>query len=403
MKISPSTAKGVMMAPPSKSMAHRHLICAALAGGKSVINNIDLSEDIKATLGCIKQLGASAEIVAGEGANQIVVQGAGKKAFDGAEKLFNCNESGSTLRFFIPLAMLSGAHAKFIGSEVLMTRPLSVYETICQQQNIKLVHVEGGIEVEGKLSSGVFEVPGNISSQFITGLLFTLPLLEGDSKIILTESVESKPYIDMTLQVQKEFGIKADWENENTLVVPGGQTYLAHDGAVEGDYSNAAFFEALNYIGGSVEVQGLRKDSLQGDKVYLELFKELAAGNAKIDISDCPDLGPILLTMAAALNGGEFTGTKRLAIKESNRGAVMCQELAKFGIKSLQEENRIVIYPGKPVKPVETVLGHNDHRIVMSMATLLTVTGGQIEGVEAVRKSLPDYFERVRRLGIKAE
>ncbi len=403
MKISPSTAKGVMMAPPSKSMAHRHLICAALAGGKSVINNIDLSEDIKATLGCIKQLGASAEVVAGEGANQIVVQGAGKKAFDGAEKLFNCNESGSTLRFFIPLAMLSGAPAKFIGSEVLMTRPLSVYETICQQQNIKLVHVEGGIEVEGKLSSGVFEVPGNISSQFITGLLFTLPLLEGDSKIILTESVESKPYIDMTLQVQKEFGIKADWENENTLVVPGGQTYLAHDGAVEGDYSNAAFFEALNYIGGSVEVQGLRKDSLQGDKVYLELFKELAAGNAKIDISDCPDLGPILLTMAAALNGGEFTGTKRLAIKESNRGAVMCQELAKFGIKSLQEENRIVIYPGKPVKPVETVLGHNDHRIVMSMATLLTVTGGQIEGVEAVRKSLPDYFERVRKLGIKAE
>lgn len=403
MVISPSTAKGVMMAPPSKSMAHRHLICAALAGGKSVINNIDLSEDIKATLGCIKQLGASAEIVAGEGANQIVVQGAGKKAFDGSEKLFNCNESGSTLRFFIPLAMLSGAPAKFIGSEVLMTRPLSVYETICQQQNIKLVHVEGGIEVEGKLSSGVFEVPGNISSQFITGLLFTLPLLEGDSKIILTESVESKPYIDMTLQVQKEFGIKADWENENTLVVPGGQTYLAHDGAVEGDYSNAAFFEALNYIGGSVEVQGLRKDSLQGDKVYLELFKELAAGNAKIDISDCPDLGPILLTMAAALNGGEFTGTKRLAIKESNRGAVMCQELAKFGIKSLQEENRIVIYPGKPVKPVETVLGHNDHRIVMSMATLLTVTGGQIEGVEAVRKSLPDYFERVRKLGIKAE
>ena len=228
MKISPSTAKGVMMAPPSKSMAHRHLICGALANGKSVINNIDLSEDIKATLGCIKQLGASAEVVAGEGANQIIVEGAGDFIKNGARgtdpvknRLFNCNESGSTLRFFIPLAMLSGAPAKFIGSQVLMTRPLSVYETICQQHNIKLVHVEGGIEVEGKLNSGIFEVPGNISSQFITGLLFTLPLLEGDSKIVLTESVESKPYIDMTLQVQKEFGIKADWENENTLVVPG--------------------------------------------------------------------------------------------------------------------------------------------------------------------------------------
>jgi len=404
MKISPSTAKGKMIAPPSKSMAHRYLISAALAEGKSVISNIDLSEDIKATLGCIKQLGADAEVVTGEEANQIVVQGAGSKVFESAaDRLFNCNESGSTLRFFIPLAMLSPSPAKFIGSEVLMTRPLSVYETICEQQKIKLAHVTGGIEVEGKLSSGVFEVPGNISSQFITGLLFALPLLKGDSKIVLTESVESKPYIDMTLQVQKEFGINAVWENENTLVVPGGQFYRSFDGAVEGDYSNAAFFEALNYLGGSVEVTGLREDSLQGDKVYLELFKRLSEGNAKIDISDCPDLGPILLTMAAALHGGEFTGTKRLAIKESNRGAVMCEELAKFGIKSLQEENRIIIYPGKPVAPAETVLGHNDHRIVMSMATLLTVTGGQIEGVEAVRKSLPDYFDRVRKLGIKAE
>ena len=181
-----------------------------------------------------------------------------------------------------------------------MTRPLSVYETICQQQNIKLVHVEGGIEVEGKLNSGIFEVPGNISSQFITGLLFTLPLLEGDSKIVLTESVESKPYIDMTLQVQKEFGIKADWENENTLVVPGGQTYLAHDGAVEGDYSNAAFFQALDILGGDVCVEGLNPDSLQGDKVCGSMLELLKNGRPELDISQCPDLGPVLFAAAAS-------------------------------------------------------------------------------------------------------
>ncbi len=396
------------MAPPSKSMAHRNLICAALADGRSIINNIDLSEDIKATLGCIRQLGADAQIVSGENANQIIVQGAGKAiaesisgdSSNSGKRNFNCNESGSTLRFFIPLAMLSKAPAGFVGSEVLMTRPLSVYEDICKEQNIKLEHVKCGIEVEGQLHPGVFTVPGNISSQFITGLLFSLPLLNGDSKIVLTESVESKPYIDMTLQVQKAFGIKAQWESENTLVVPGNQKYIASDETVEGDYSNTAFFEALTTLGGKVQVQGLKEDSLQGDKVYISLFKELSKGFAKIDISDCPDLGPILFAVAAALHGGEFTGTKRLKIKESNRGAVMCEELAKFGIKTLQEENRIIIYEGTPIRPAETVNGHNDHRIVMSMATLMTLTGGKIEGVNAVRKSLPDYFKRIRKLGI---
>ncbi|MCQ2591356.1 MAG: 3-phosphoshikimate 1-carboxyvinyltransferase [Treponema sp.] len=410
MIIRPSKAKGVMVAPPSKSMAHRHLICAALAEGTSVINNIDLSEDIKATLGCIKQLGANAEIKG----NQIVVQGAGsflgnqksssnnttKKNDENPTRLFDCNESGSTLRFFIPLAMLSDSPAKFIGSEVLMTRPLSVYETICQLQGIKLQPVSGGIEVQGKLKSGEFQVPGNISSQFITGLLFTLPLLSGDSTIILTESVESKPYIDMTLQVQRDFGIKAEWKNENTLLVKGNQHYVAHNGAVEGDYSNAAFFEALNTLGGNVTIQGLKEDSLQGDKVYLQYFNQLKEAYCSVDISDCPDLGPILFTVAAALNGGEFTGTKRLKIKESNRGAVMCQELAKFGIKTLQEENRIIIYEGELHKPEETVFGHNDHRIVMSMATLMTITGGKIDGVGAVKKSLPDFFKRIKALGI---
>ena len=410
MIVKKSEAKGKLIAPPSKSMAHRYLICAALAEGKSVIHNIDLSEDIKATLGCIKQLGASAEI---EG-DTIIVNGKSdspsEKGISDAknasfasstERLFNCNESGSTLRFFIPISLLSMEKSRFIGSKVLMTRPLTVYEEICRNQGIAFKATENGIETKGLLKSGDFTVPGNISSQFITGLLFTLPLLNGDSKIILTNSVESKPYIDMTLQVQEIFGIKARWENETTLFVPGNQKYIAKKAAVEGDYSNSAFFEAFNYLSGNVQVEGLNEKSLQGDKIYLEYFKKLSEGFCTLDISDCPDLGPILFTMAAALHGGEFTGTKRLQIKESDRGRVMCEELAKFGVKTLREENRIIIYEGKPVQPEKIIEGHNDHRIVMSMVTLLTVTGGKIHGIEAVRKSLPDYIKRIKNLGIE--
>ena len=396
MIINPSKAKGKMTAPPSKSMAHRHLICAALAQGKSVIHNIDLSEDIKATLSCIEQMGVKSEIA---GSTITVYGNEAIKCSASENRIFNCNESGSTLRFFIPLAMLSGSKSFFIGSDVLMTRPLSVYEDICRKQNILLEH-KNGIAIEGTLKADDFVIPGNISSQFITGLLFALPLLDKDSTITLTESVESRPYINMTLQVQKEFGIKAEWRGENKLYIPGNQKYGAADTFVEGDYSNAAFFEALNTLGGDIEIEGLKPDSLQGDKIYLQYFEELKKGFASLDISDCPDLGPVLFTLAAALHGGEFTGTKRLKIKESNRGQVMCEELAKFGVKTQQEENRIIIYAGELHRPEEKICGHNDHRIVMSMAVLLTITGGEIVGTEAVRKSLPDFFERIRKLGI---
>lgn len=400
MKIYPSKANGKVTAPPSKSMAHRYLICAALSNGKSEIHNIVLSEDVKATLQCISQLGASAKIEN----DTIFVEGCGSKIFSenlNVERIFNCNESGSTLRFFIPLALLSLKKANFIGSKVLMTRPLSVYEDICKKQKIKLERKNEGIEVEGKLKPGEFEIPGNISSQFISGLLFTLPLLNGDSKIILTNSIESKPYINMTLQVQNEFGIKSKWENENTLSILGNQRYEAKSATVEGDFSNAAFLDVFNFLGGKVCVSGLNEESLQGDKIYKKYFAELEKGFAKIDISDCPDLGPILFTLAAAKHGGEFLGTKRLEIKESNRGKVMCNELAKFGVKTLQEENRILIYEGKLSSPSQIVFGNNDHRIVMSLVTLLSVTGGEIEGTDAVKKSFPDYFEKIEKLGIK--
>lgn len=402
MKIYPSNANGIITAPPSKSMAHRYLICAALSDGISEIHNIAFSEDIKATLQCIEQLGAFAKIEN----DTVFVNGCGSKILSGNfenERIFNCNESGSTLRFFIPLAMLSEKKSNFFGSKVLMTRPLSVYEDICKNQKIKLEHKNEGIQIEGKLKSGIFEIPGDISSQFITGLLFALPLLNGNSKIILTNSIESKPYINMTLQVQNEFGIKTKWENENTLLILGNQSYNKQSATVEGDYSNAAFLDVFNFLGGNVQVQGLKKDSLQGDKIYLEYFEKLKNDFSTLDISDCPDLGPILFVLASANHGGEFTGTKRLKIKESNRGEVMCKELAKFGVKSVQEENRIVIYKENLSSPKEIIFGHNDHRIVMSMVTLLSLVGGEIEGTDAVKKSFPDYFEKIKSLGIKFE
>lgn len=402
MKIYPSIAKGTIIAPPSKSMAHRYLICAGLSNGVSTIHNIDLSEDIKATINCLKQIGADITIKN----NTAIIKGIGNKLLERNNATFNCNESGSTLRFFIPIALLSSAKAIFSGSETLLSRPLSVYETIFSEQKIKYEHSIDSIIIQGKLNSGIFTIPGNISSQFISGLLFALPLLQKDSKIILTDSIESKPYILMTQQVLIDFGIVTEWTNSNEIFIKGNQQYKSIEKTVEGDFSNAAFFDAFNFLNGNVTVTGLNNKSLQGDKVYLDLFNQLKNWNnesSPIDISNCPDLGPILLTLAAALNGGIFTGTQRLKIKESDRGNVMCQELLKFGVKSKIETNTITIIKSSIHEPEEIINGHNDHRIVMSLATLLTVTGGIINGTEAVNKSLPDYFERIKSLGIKFE
>lgn len=398
MIIRPSVAKGKISAPPSKSMAHRYLICAALADDTSIITNIDLSEDIKATIGCIEQLGKSVEVERDGEKNKVTVRMTNHLSAE--TRRFFCNECGSTLRFFVPVAMLDGKQSLFTGSNVLMSRPMGIYEDICKEQGISFVRKNGSFEISGKLKPFDFKIPGNISSQFITGLLFVLPLLEGNSKISLTECVESKPYIDMTIQVQSEFGIKIEWLDEKTIFIQGNQKYRAINAGIEGDYSNSAFFAALNTFGSDICIEGLKSDSMQGDKIYIPYFEQLKSGFSTLDISDCPDLGPILFVVAAIHHGGEFTGTKRLKIKESDRGTVMCAELAKFGIKTLQEENRIVIYEGSPEMPKETVFGHNDHRIVMAFSVLMTLTGGKLDGVGAVKKSFPEFFNAIRKLGI---
>ena len=427
--INSSIAKGTVKAPPSKSMAHRYIICAALSDRVSVITNVDYSEDIKATIDCIKALGARVDV--GESSvtidgRETVIQKLLRKSDmsdkqDISEIDFMCRESGSTMRFFMGIAMTLPVTANFYGSETLRNRPFGIYESILNStdkadlQKSKddkddkscgnecfFKRLDDKISIKGGLKENDFEIAGNISSQFVTGLLLSLSLRKEGGTITLIPPVESRSYINMTIQAMREFGIDVKWDSENKLRVKAEQTYTSKDIEVEGDYSNAAFLDAFNYIGGEVKVEGLNAESLQGDKVYRECFEKLKAEKATIDIADCPDLGPVLFAVAAANHGGVFTSTARLKIKESDRGSVMCEELAKLGIQTRMEENRIEIGCGLKA-PTEAINGHNDHRIVMSMTLLLSLTGGTITESEAVRKSYPGFFDDIKSLGINAD
>lgn len=394
--IKKSVAKGKVCAPPSKSMAHRMLIGAGLSKGESIIKGISDSEDMKATLDCLVALGAKCEI---EG-DTVKVIGADLKNLPENPHL-KCRESGSTLRFFIPLCLMADKEVALSGSEYLFSRPLGVYEEICRKQGIDFNLGCAGLKVKGVLKSDNFRIKGNISSQFITGLLFVLPLLESDSTITLIPPVESLSYINLTIQALKIFGVDILWQDEKTLYIKGNQTYTAVEGEVEGDYSNAAFFEALNTLGGEVEVEGLLSDSLQGDRVYKKYFPALLKGTPTINISDCPDLGPVLFALSGAKHGAIFTGTKRLRLKECDRASAMAEELSKFGIATTVKEDSVVVYPHDFHPPAEVLQGHNDHRIVMALAVLCTLTGGEIEGAQAVRKSMPDFFEKIKTIGVE--
>lgn len=415
--INQSIAKGTVKAPPSKSMAHRYIICAGLCDKVSTISNVDYSEDIKATIDCIKALGARVDV----GESSVSIDGREtviKKLLkisnetptsdksdmsdkqDISEIDFLCRESGSTMRFFMGIAMTLPVTANFYGSETLRNRPFGIYESILNSaDNCFFKRLDDKISIKGGLKENDFEIAGNISSQFVTGLLLSLSLRKEGGTITIIPPVESRSYIDMTIQAMREFGIDVKWDSENKLRVEANQTYNSKDIEVEGDYSNAAFLDAFNYLGGEVKVEGLNAESLQGDKVYKECFEKLKAEKAIIDIADCPDLGPVLFAVAAANHGGVFTSTARLKIKESDRGSVMCEELDKFGIKTHMEENSIEIGNGLKA-PGEGVNGHNDHRIVMSLSLLLSLTGGTITEAEAVRKSYPGFFDDIQKLGI---
>lgn len=395
VRITPGAAFGQVSAPPSKSMAHRLLICAGLCEGSSVIHGISLCEDVLATMDCLRALGIECHV----DGSTVTVHGCDiRKAIP--NNALSCRESGSTLRFLIPVAMLCQRNVMFLGAPSLMQRPMSVYEEIAKEKGIFYLQDGQSIVARGPLPSGEYHVVGNISSQFLSGLLFALPLTDGDSKIVITSSVESRSYIQLTVEALKEFGIHVEWTDDHTLFIPGKQSYLAHETTVEGDYSNAAFLDALNLFGGSVTVDNLNPESLQGDSVYRTYFDMLSKGTPTIHIGDCPDLGPILFAVAAAKNGGIFNGTRRLKIKESDRAAAMAEELKKFGTSVTVYEDTVVVYPADFHAPEERLDGHNDHRIVMALSVLLTVTGGTLNGAEASKKSFPDFFDVLRELNL---
>lgn len=391
-----STARGRITAPPSKSILHRYIICASLSEGQSTVDNVDLSKDIEASLNCAGALGAKTVI---EG-KKITISGMDKNAITGPVR-FDCNESGSTMRFFMGIAMGLGCDSLFYGSETLLGRPMGIYEDICSDQGILFERYPDHIRISGKLKPGTFEVPGNISSQFITGLLFALPMLDKESTIRIIPPVESGSYIDLTLDALRLFGIEIISDSDYEYRIPGGQRYTSTDTVAEGDQSNAAFLDAFNLFGGDVKVEGLKDDSLQGDRVYSNLFEKLKGTEACIDISDCPDLGPVLMGVAALKNGAVFTGTKRLKIKESDRGSVMCMELSKMGVRTQMEEDRITVFKSDYHAPDTTVDSHNDHRIAMTFSVLLSVTGGMVDGAEAVKKSYPGFYDDISSLGIE--
>ncbi len=395
VKILPSKTSGEVSAPPSKSFAHRYLIGSVLSRGKCVIKNIADSDDISATLSCIEQLGGS---VTKDG-NIVTVIPTNEKQIENA--VFDCKESGSTLRFFIPVVLATGAkNCTFLGSERLLARGIKEYEKLFENSDVKIKSDEKSIEVNGTLSAGNYEISGEVSSQYTTGMLFALSVLDGKSTLKITGNAESRAYVDMTIKVLKDFGADITETEKNFFEINGKGRLSPGEFTVEGDWSNAAFLIALSRLVGTISVSGLNENSVQGDRFCTAAFDALDGENAEIDLKDCPDLAPILFSYAAYKNGGKFINTRRLRVKESDRANVMAEELKKFGANVKVYENSVEIEKTQLKPLIVPLCGHNDHRIVMALSVLAAVFGAEIDGAEAVNKSYPDFFRVIKKAGV---
>lgn len=394
--IKPCKLHGAIDAPPSKSMAHRYLIGAALSTEICTLEDVDYSEDILATIDCLKALGT--KIIIED--DKVTIDGSGFMQVE--NPVLECRESGSTLRFLIPLSLCLGKSVTLRGSQRLFERPLGIYENLCVEKGFIFQKDKDSLNVCGTLEGGVYELRGDISSQFITGLLFALIYLGKESEIHIIPPFESRSYVNLTISALKSFGANVDFVDEYKIKI-GKSRMNGYSGKIEGDYSNAAFLDAFNHIGSEVSVTNLHPQSLQGDKVYQDYFKQIAEGTPTLDISDCPDLGPVLIALAAMKNGAIFTGTERLKVKESNRGLAMHEELVNLGGGLIFGDNVITV-PKQDLRYKGTVLsGHNDHRIVMALSVILSNIGGSINGAEAIKKSYPGFFDDIKKLGAEVE
>ena len=418
LKIFPSKLKGEVKIPPSKSMAHRAIICAALSDGLCIIENIDYSDDIIATIDAMNSLGAT--IVKYK--HHIEVIGAFGNVKQAKEtRIIDCNESGSTLRFLVPISLLFEGSSKFIGRGNLGKRPLTTYYNIFDNQGIEYSYEKENLNliVNGKLQPGTFEVEGNVSSQFITGLLFTLPLLKEDSKIVITTEMESKGYIDLTLRAMNDFGIEIINNNYKEFIIKGNQKYNARNYRVEGDYSQAAFFLCADSLGNDVLCKALDLNSLQGDKEIIDILERMnvvfnandtgVMGITKdelvstvIDGSQCPDIIPVLTAVAALSKGTtEIINAGRLRIKECDRLAAVTSELNKLGANIVEKEDGLIVTGVEKLQGGVEVWSHKDHRIAMTLAIASTRCEEPIiiQDYECIAKSYPHFFDDFKALG----
>lgn len=410
-RILPSRLQGSVTVPPSKSMAHRALLCAGLAAGTTQIQGILPSQDMEATCRALTALGAS---IARQGSLARVQGVAGRPKVP--QGPVDCGESGSTLRFLIPAFALASAPARLTGRGRLPQRPLGPYGAIFHGQGLPFAQDETGVSFQGPLAPGDYGLPGDVSSQFISGLLFALPLLPGDSHIRIQPPFESRGYVNMTLQVMDAFGVQAAFLDGLTLHVPGNQLFTAPavPFLVEGDDSQAAFFLTLDAILGDVSVAGLSLRSIQGDRVMGEILarcghvpgqppRPLAPFVA--DLGDCPDLGPILMTLGLFCRGeSRLLNAGRLRLKESDRGTAMAQELSKLGGQASLAGDEIRIRQSK-LRPGPALSSHGDHRIAMALAVaaLGARIPADIQGAEAVEKSYPDFWKDLAAIGARVE
>lgn len=411
--IYPGTCQGEVKIPASKSMSHRAILAASLAKGKSIIKDVALSQDIETTIQGMRQLGAKIEWEN----DQLVIQGIETLELN-KDLEVECNESGSSLRFFIPLFAYTGGKIKFKGKNRLFKRPQKIYEEIFLQQGHTFLQEKDELIVQGRLKAGNYIIPGDISSQFISGLLFLLPLLDGDSTITIEEPYESKSYVDLTLSTLKQFGIKII-QNGNCYKIVGNQIYQPQEVTVEKDYSQFAFFAVLSAINHPIRICGMNPESLQGDKEIVQILKKFNANveekkgiyqisanklmGGDINLSNCPDLGPILCVLGMFSEGKTtIYQAQRLRLKESDRIQAMETELRKFNCEINSDKDTIWIKGGTE-DPKEELYGWKDHRIVMALSIAATMLKKPtvIKGAEAIVKSYPTFFDDLRKLKIK--
>ena len=389
-KIQKSNISGTVQVPPSKSAAHRALICSFLAGGGNVSPLID-SKDMQATLGVIS-------------------------ALKGDKPIADCIESGSTLRFMIPVVAALGKTVKFVGRGKLPERPIGDYLHLLPEHGVKC-DCTGTLPltVSGKLTPGRFEIAGNVSSQYITGLLLALPILDGDSEIVLTTELQSKPYVDMTVKVMADFGVKVE-ERENSYFIPGNQVYQKRDYTVEADWSQAAFFMVAGALFGDVTLTGLDVNSTQGDKKIADILKEFGADvtvnndrvvvkksklhGIEINATDIPDMVPSLAVAGIYASGKTvITGAQRLRYKESDRIESIVYNLKKLGAEVEETDDGMEIL-GSTLHAAN-MKGFNDHRIVMAMTVAATGVDGlsTVDDAQSINKSYPDFFNDFNSIG----